>query len=179
MDRLDFLSNSIRILSNTPQVLNALLSDQSKEILNFKETQDAWSPKQIVGHLLDADRVNWIVRVNSFQDPDHKYLIKFDRFAHLEKYKDYSIKRLLSEFESDRVENVNTLKALKLSVRDLKKTQMHPELGKVTLHNLISTWTVHDLSHINQISRVMSRFYSQEIGVWTNYISVLKDYQPI
>ena len=41
---------------------------------------------------------------------------------------------------------------------------IHPDLGDVTLSQLLSTWTVHDLDHINQISRVMAKQYNEAVG---------------
>ena len=51
---------------------------------------------------------------------------------------------------------------------------IHPDLGEVTLSQLLSTWTVHDLDHINQISRVMAKQYNEAVGPWKNYLGVLK-----
>lgn len=31
---------------------------------------------------------------------------------------------------------------------------MHPDLGTVTLRNLLATWVVHDQNHIAQIARI-------------------------
>ncbi len=56
----------------------------------------------------------------------------------------------------------------------LKLKAKHPELGEVTLENLLSTWVVHDLGHIAQISRVMAKQYSENVGSWVNYLGVLK-----
>ena len=49
----------------------------------------------------------------------------------------------------------------------------HPELGAVTLGQLLSTWVVHDLSHVGQIVRVMARQYSEAVGAWRAYLPVL------
>ena len=54
----------------------------------------------------------------------------------------------------------------------LKKTGIHPELGEVTLQQLLATWVVHDLAHICQISRVLAKQYQHEIGPWVKYFSI-------
>src|ERR1700722_4140151 len=48
---------------------------------------------------------------------------------------------------------------------------MHPELGVVTMRQLLATWTVHDLGHLAQISRTMARRYREDVGPWRAYIS--------
>lgn len=58
---------------------------------------------------------------------------------------------MLSAFKSIRIQNINNLKILVDSETQLELTGMHPEFGAVKLRELISTWVVHDLTHINQI----------------------------
>jgi len=53
------------------------------------------------------------------------------------------------------------------------KQANHPELGKVTLGQLLSTWVVHDLSHVRQIVRVMAKQYKEDVGAWQNYLPIL------
>ena len=66
---------------------------------------------------------------------------------------------LLSEFKNLRLDNIKVLKELDLKEEDFDKEGIHPEFGKVTLSQLLSTWVVHDLDHLAQISRVMSYQY--------------------
>ena len=56
----------------------------------------------------------------------------------------------------------------------LTEKGIHPELGEVNLKELLSTWVVHDLGHIAQISRVMAKQYQFEVGPWTAYLGILK-----
>src|SRR6266540_1843081 len=73
----------------------------------------------------------------------------------LEKSKGKSIEELLSVFESLRKENIQTLNNMNLTQEDLAKTGKHPDLGKVSLEQLLATWVAHDLDHIVQISRTI------------------------
>jgi predicted acetyltransferase len=56
----------------------------------------------------------------------------------------------------------------------LEKRGMHPELGVVTMRQLLSTWVVHDLGHIGQIVRVMAKQYGEAVGAWQAYLPVLR-----
>jgi hypothetical protein len=62
--------------------------------------------------------------------------------------------QLLNEFKEIRIANLEKLRKLNISASDLNKTGIHPKFGQVTLSQLLSTWVVHDLDHISQISRV-------------------------
>ena len=73
-----------------------------------------------------------------------------------------------------RKENIETLQTLNLTEEQLNKTGLHPEFGVVTLRQLLSTWTVHDLSHMNQITRVIAKQYKAETGPWVEYIPLLQ-----
>jgi hypothetical protein len=44
----------------------------------------------------------------------------------------------------------------------------------VTLRQLLATWLVHDLTHIRQIVTVIAKRYEQEVGVWREYLAILK-----
>jgi len=41
------------------------------------------------------------------------------------------------------------------------------------LSNLLATWAVHDLGHIAQIVKTMANEYSDAVGPWKAYISIL------
>jgi hypothetical protein len=51
---------------------------------------------------------------------------------------------------------------------------MHPELGAVTLRQLLACWVTHDLAHVAQISRVLVRYFGREVGPWRAYFSLLR-----
>ena len=76
---------------------------------------------------------------------------------------------MLDEFEAIRKENVAWLQSIQLTENDLERKGMHPVLGEVSLRNLLSTWVVHDLTHIAQITRVMSKQYVEEMGPWPQF----------
>ena len=64
-----------------------------------------------------------------------------------------------------------------LSDADLEKHGRHPELGIVTLRQLLATWVAHDLDHVVQISRVLARQYSDEVGPWRAYLRIISGQQ--
>jgi hypothetical protein len=70
--------------------------------------------------------------------------------------------------------SLSKLKSFKLTENDFNKTGIHPKFGAVTLSQLIAAWTVHDLDHISQISRVMSKQYKEESGPWIEYMKILR-----
>lgn len=82
--------------------------------------------------------------------------------------------QLLEEFKVLRGRNIQVLRSHKITAADLKQVGNHPALGPATLQQLLATWTVHDLNHIAQISRVMASQYTDEVGPWKAYLGILQ-----
>src|SRR4029453_18332716 len=102
---------------------------------------------------------------------------KFDRFAQLAASEGRSLGSLLEEFAALRDENVRQLLRLRLSEADLDRRGRHPELGGVTLRQLLATWVAHDLDHVVQIARVLARQYTDEVGPWGAYLRIISGSQ--
>jgi len=50
----------------------------------------------------------------------------------------------------------------------------HPDFGEVKIRELLSTWVVHDLTHIAQIVRIMANRYRTDVGPWNEYLGIIK-----
>ncbi|MBN8585689.1 MAG: DinB family protein [Ignavibacteria bacterium] len=167
------LNKSIEILSCTPSVLESLLHNLSDTWLFSNEGPDSWCPFDIVGHLVHGEQTDWMERTNIILFSEDKHFRKFDRFAQFEESKGKTITQLLAEFRKLREKNIEYLKSLALREEKLALKGIHPSFGEVTLKQLLSTWVVHDLNHIAQISRVLAKQYSDETGPWIEYLPLL------
>lgn len=171
-----YLKNSIQILENTPDVLHSLISDLPEEWIKANEGDETWSPFDIVGHLIHGEKTDWIERLKIIlSDNTNKPFTPFDRFAQFTESENKSINELLSEFKTLRQHNIKILKELDLKEEVFDKEGVHPEFGKVTLSQMLSAWTVHDLDHLAQISRVMAFQYKEAAGPWKKYLRILND----
>lgn len=163
------------ILRRTPSTLNALLRDLPEPWLVHNEGPETWSPYDIVGHLIHGEETDWIPRAKIILDNgESRPFEPFDRVAMFEKSRSKSIAELLDTFARLRAENLRELDTLNLTTDLLDKRGMHPELGVVTLKQLLATWAVHDLGHIRQVVRVMAKQYRDEVGPWKAYLSILE-----
>lgn len=169
------LEESLKLLERTPSILETLLADLSEEWILSNEGVDTFSPFDVVGHLVHGEKTDWLTRAEIIlSSSENKNFQPYDRFAQYEESKDKTIYELLSEFKVLRIKNVASIRAKKLTEEDLNKTGIHPKFGEVTLKQLISTWTIHDLAHIAQICRVMANQYTDEVGPWKEYLNILK-----
>ena len=140
-----------------------------------KQGGEPWNPYDVVGHLIHGEETDWIPRARIIlAQGDNRTFVPFDRFAQFEKSKGRSLAQLLDEFAKLRVENIETLRSWNLTDAELDLEAIHPELGPVTLRQLLATWVVHDLNHIRQIVTAMAGKYASEVGVWREYLSILQ-----
>ena len=169
------LEHVTEILRRTPSTLNSLLRDLPVPWLVHNEGPDTWSPYDIIGHLIHGDETDWIPRAKIIlEHGESRPFDAFDRVAMFEKSKGKSISELLDTFARLRAQNLRELQQLNLTADLLVKRGMHPELGVVTLKQLLATWVVHDLGHIRQVVRVMAKQYRDEVGPWKAYLSILE-----
>ncbi|HRI80449.1 MAG TPA: DinB family protein [Cyclobacteriaceae bacterium] len=169
------LENSIQILERTPAVLDSMLLNISEQWTACNEGSDTWSAYDIVGHLIFGEKTDWVPRMDIIlsEKPDKKFE-PYDRFAQFRESKGKNISQLLNEFKTLRGRNVAYLRSKQLTTDQLLKKGIHPAFGNVTLAQLLSTWTVHDLNHIAQIARVMAKQYKSDVGPWVEYLGILK-----
>lgn len=168
------LADATAILTRTPAAIDALLRGLPPGWTSGNEGPDTWSPFDIVGHLIHGDRTDWIPRARIILEHGAaRPFATFDRFAQFEAFTDRTLDSLLDEFAAVRAESLRQLASLKLVEADLDRRGTHPQLGEVTLGQLLSTWTAHDLDHVVQIARVMARQYSDAVGPWRQYLRVI------
>lgn len=168
------LKEAIQVLERTPKTLDSLLSVVSEEWLKCNEGEGTWNASQVVDHLIECERSNWIPRLRTILEDEDKRFPPFDRDAHMKKIKDSSINQKLAEFKRLRSQNVLILIGQIKSDEQYELTGIHPAFGEVKLRELLSTWVVHDLTHISQIVRVMAERYRDDVGPWEEYLGVLK-----
>ena len=173
---MDFsINKSTEILERTPLVLKQLTNNLSADWIVNNEGGETWSVFDVIGHLVHGDKTDWMTRIEIilFKGTEKEFR-SFDRFAQFEESKGKTLEQLLIEFEEIRDVNLKKLKGFNLTNSDYIKTGIHPKFGVVTLSQLISTWTVHDLDHISQISRVMAKQYKEQTGPWIEYLKILR-----
>ena len=172
------MEEGVPILARTPTTLDALLRGLPDGWVAAHEGGDTWSPFDVVGHLIHGERTDWIPRARIIlEHGDAKPFEKFDRLAQFRDSDGRSLGSLLDEFAALRRDNMQALESMHLTDTDLDRRGRHPELGVVTLRQLLATWVAHDLDHIAQISRVLARQYSDEVGPWRAYLRIISGTQ--
>ena len=171
------LDRAVEILARTPASLRELLSGLDEKWIRGTEGPDTFSPFDNVGHLIDGEETDWMVRARLILVQGKGVRFEpYDRFRHYKRNAGRSLQSLLDEFAELRAKNLNELRGWKLTEKQLDLPGEHPKLGTVTLRQLLAAWVVHDLGHIAQVARVMAKQYTDQVGPWVPFLPVLTDH---
>lgn len=150
------------VLSTTPERWQQLVSTLPIRLLTRQPAAGEWSALNCLQHLLDAERFNFPVRFRAFlagQD--------FEAFDPNRQHPDLDSQtpeQLVAAFAGARTASLVLLTHVK--VEDLGRTAQHPQLGPVTLVEMLHTWAAHDLMHTVQAERALMQPFMLACGPW-------------
>src|SRR5690242_2183006 len=153
------LAEARRSLASTPETLRQMAGSLPERALTYRESPDTWTVVEVLSHLCDGEIVDWIPRIRMILSDGPRRFTPFDREGGFTRYRGWQPPALLEEFGRLRGTSLDTLDRFRITDHDLRGTGEHPELGTVTLEQLIATWATHDLAHLAQISRIATRYF--------------------
>lgn len=162
------------ILERTPRIVRGMLEGLDETWLHANEGPDTWSPFDIVAHYIQGEEDDWVPRFRiMLEHGEARPFEPFDRFAFIERYAGMDLDQRLRRFEELRDESLMFLRLQRLDDAQLAIRGTHPEFGPVTFGEMLATWTVHDLTHIAQMVRVMCKQNTAAVGPWSAYLPIL------
>jgi uncharacterized damage-inducible protein DinB len=168
------LINARLLLERTPATLRTLLGGLPDTWTRADEGENTWSPHEVVAHLINGERTDWIPRARLILAGDSSAtFVPFEREGFFAEGRARPLSELLDLFASLRIESLAALDSMRIGQRELDLTARHPGLGTVTMRQLLASWVVHDLGHIVQVGRTLARQLRSEVGPWTAYLGVL------
>jgi hypothetical protein len=169
------LEEAVAILERTPAAVSALLDGVPETWVRATEGEGTWSPYDVVGHLVHGERADWMERTRHILSGETRPFTPFNRTAQFTESEGKTLGELLATFKELRGRNVAELLEMNLEADDLGRTGRHPDFGEVALGQLLAAWVVHDLDHVAQIARTMAKVYTDAVGPWAAYLSILRD----
>jgi hypothetical protein len=168
------VAEAVAVLERTPAVLRALLQGLPEPWLGRHEGEGTFGAREVLGHLIHGEETDWVPRIRQILESGAaRPFVPFDRRGFGDAGA-VTLVALLDDFEARRRRNLAILAGLALGPEQMALEGRHPELGPVTLGQLVATWAVHDLNHIGQVVRVMSARYAEAVGPWKVYLGILK-----
>jgi uncharacterized damage-inducible protein DinB len=151
-----------------------LLADLPDGWLTEPDTDGGWTARDVVGHLISAELDDWIPRAEIIlRDGTSRPFDPFDRFAHVDRDAGIPLEELIERFADLRARSITRLGELVRDDADLDRRGRHPELGEVTLRELLATWAVHDLDHLAQVYSALAASRDEDVGPWKAYLGIL------
>jgi len=150
-------------LEATPEILRLLLEGLSEEDANWKPAPNRFSIAEALEHLSHTEGHCFRASVERMVEEDNPAPEPYDQEAHFAsgQYSGRSAEDSFDHFEEQRELNLKYLRELPADVAD--RAGAHPELGVITVSNLLNEWAFHDLGHIKQIAEIIRalKYYPQ------------------
>jgi hypothetical protein len=166
MDRVSALElHDVTVfLRNTPVALRNLLEALPGGTVAWHPRAGEWCIKEVVGHLLEEDKRDFVGRIRLILDQDEPRLTVNDQeeVARMRRDCDRDLDELLDEFRTVRSASVSFISTLKAT--DLHRRGVHPTIGHLEVTNLLHEWIYHDLNHLSQIGANVQRFLWPHLG---------------
>lgn len=139
------------LLESAVAALRAELAALPEPLLAFHPAPGGWCAKEVVGHLIEAERRGFAGRIRIILGGDT---------PHLESWSQDDVARARRDCERDARELVEELARMRkdsaslasgLGEADLARAGLHPEVGLLRVADLLHEWVHHDRNHLRQI----------------------------
>jgi hypothetical protein len=168
------LQHTIALLERGPRVFDGLLRGLPDALTKCAEGAGAWTPVDVVRHLVYTERHDWMPRIRMIlESGESQTFAPLDRTASVSG-SEAALEEVLDEFARLRAENMAALRAFDFGGKQLALRGRHPVFGPVTLSQLIATWAAHDMTHLHQLSRILAHQYREAVGPWSAFLGVLQ-----
>ena len=162
----NILTQAEAVLATTPSRWQTLTATIPEALLTLEPAPGEWPALQCLRHLLETEEKVFPVRLRAFLAGQN--FPAFNPDTDGEKINSgMTPTELSAKFAAVRKNNLKLLTGL--SPKDLTRTSIHAELGKVTLGELINEWIGHDLNHTVQAERAMMQPFIAGSGPWRAY----------
>jgi hypothetical protein len=143
-------------LERMPNDLARALRGRTDAQLSRRPAPDAWSAKEIMCHLRDAEEhlAGWITLVLTVDEPPVLSAGSADRWAEDRQYGRHHAGAAWDAFGRRRDETLAMLRAL--DPAQWTRRGRHARMGTLTVDALVSTMAWHDDDHLDQLARALA-----------------------
>lgn len=142
----------IRSLEASGRTLAEHVAGLSDEQARFRPADGKWSALEVLGHLVDEERLDFRARVTStLEDPARAWPpIDPQSWALERDYQGRDLREQLTLFRTERTASLGWLRSL--VAPDWSLAHEHPKLGALRAGDLLAAWATHDLLHLRQLA---------------------------
>jgi DinB family protein len=139
------------LLPATIAQLRVELTAVPERVLVWHPAPGEWCVKDVLGHLIEADRRGFAGRIRIILGADSPELESWEPAAVATARSDCAKPALglLDELAAMRAESAGLVS--RLTATDLDRAGRHPTAGLLRVRNLLQEWVHHDRNHVRQI----------------------------
>jgi hypothetical protein len=150
---------AIDILAGTPQVLAAIVSNLPRSAQDQRPSEKAWSPREVLAHLLHAETVAMGPRVLRASQENN---LRFENLPAPPAAPPADPRQMSNDWADARSANLVWLR--KLTPEQRAHVVHHQRFGQITVDTYVAEWAYHDLDHLRQILSVLAADLYPQIG---------------
>jgi hypothetical protein len=151
-------------LRATTATLAAELTGAPAPVLAWHPAPGEWCAKEVIGHLVEAERRGFAGRIRIILASDDPKLETWDQDAVASARKDCERDggALFAELAALRQEGIRLVEGLRDA--DLARGGHHPKVGYLTVGDLLNEWVHHDRNHVRQILANLQAYVWPHMG---------------
>jgi hypothetical protein len=153
-----------RLLRSSTAAIGGEVGAASPDLLSWHPAPGEWCVKEVLGHLIEADRRGFAGRVQLLIEHADPELPGWDQgeVAAARHDCDRDAVELLHEFVAGRDAGLQLL--ARLTVRDLQRSGRHPKVGDLTVGDIVNEWVHHDRNHLKQLLANVQTYVWPQMG---------------
>jgi hypothetical protein len=138
------------LLPATVALLRAEIGGLPERVLAWHPAPGEWCVKDVLGHLIEAERRGFAGRIRVILGEDTPALQGWDPSAVAAGRRDCArpAGALLDELAAMREESATLVG--RLLAADLDRAGLHPRVGRLSVRDLLQEWVHHDRNHVRQ-----------------------------
>jgi DinB superfamily len=123
----------------------------SDRVASWHPKSGEWCVKEVIGHLIEADRRGFGGRIHQFIEADNPACIPWDQDAVARDRNDCArpLGALVDELAALRARDIPFVEGLTQAA--LARAGQHPKVGRLTISDLLHEWVHHDRNHLKQM----------------------------
>ncbi len=161
----DLIATVRELLVTTPKRWQELAHQVPADLFAREPAPGEWSALRCLQHVCDTDEAVFAMRIQAFLNG--RDFTAFNPDQDGGKSAGLTPVELADRFASLREVTLGLL--ANITPADLERRARHPELGMVTLREMLNTLAAHDLNHLVQAERALMQPFIQGSGPWHIY----------
>jgi hypothetical protein len=139
------------LLGTMPIFLRAEFAAAPGAFLRWSPAPEEWCVLEVVGHLIETEQRGFAGRIRTILAEERPRFSAWDPSAVARERQDErrDSAQLLAEFTEQRTASVAFVETL--TAADLARGGDHPEVGFLTVNDLLHEWIHHDANHLRQM----------------------------